>query len=255
MSNVLVNDTSLTAIANAIRSKLGVSTTYKPGQMASAIQSIPTGGSAVLGTKTITANGTYNASSDNYDGYSQVVANVSGVSWDDLAQGNQPSGLITLTGTSLSKMAMSFMPKNNWQVYSTTITTLNDSCFRESLKLTSVRLPNLTTINIGYTFYQCMDTALIDIGSANQIINYMFQQCSALKTLIIRRSSVCELKAINNFNSTPFASNGTGGTLYVPRNLIASYQAATNWSTILGYTNNSIVALEGSSYENPTGTW
>lgn len=44
MSNVLVNDTSLTAIANAIRSKLGVSTTYKPGQMASAIQSIPTGG-------------------------------------------------------------------------------------------------------------------------------------------------------------------------------------------------------------------
>lgn len=76
MSNVLVNDASLTAIANAIRSKLSTSDTYKPGQMASAIQSIPTGGSAVLGTKSITANGTYNASSDGYDGYSQVVANV-----------------------------------------------------------------------------------------------------------------------------------------------------------------------------------
>lgn len=34
------------------------------------------GGSATLTTKTITANGTYNASSDNADGYSQVVANV-----------------------------------------------------------------------------------------------------------------------------------------------------------------------------------
>lgn len=34
------------------------------------------GGGSTLGTKTITANGTYNASSDNLDGYSQVTANV-----------------------------------------------------------------------------------------------------------------------------------------------------------------------------------
>ena len=36
------------------------------------------GGGSTLGTKTITANGTYNASSDNLDGYSQVTVNVSG---------------------------------------------------------------------------------------------------------------------------------------------------------------------------------
>ena len=34
------------------------------------------GAAPVLGTKTITTNGTYNASSDNLDGYSQVTANV-----------------------------------------------------------------------------------------------------------------------------------------------------------------------------------
>ena len=34
------------------------------------------GSSPSLGTKTITANGTYNASSDNLDGYSQVTASV-----------------------------------------------------------------------------------------------------------------------------------------------------------------------------------
>lgn len=34
------------------------------------------GSSATLGTKSITANGTYNASSDNYDGYSSVTVNV-----------------------------------------------------------------------------------------------------------------------------------------------------------------------------------
>ena len=36
------------------------------------------GGGSTLGTKTITANGTYDASSDNLDGYSQVTVNVSG---------------------------------------------------------------------------------------------------------------------------------------------------------------------------------
>lgn len=97
MSNVLVNDASLTDIANAIRSKLSTSNTYKPGQMASAIQSIPTGGSAVLGTKSITANGTYNASSDGYDGYSQVTVNVSGGgSGTDLRSGTYTPAVNTL---------------------------------------------------------------------------------------------------------------------------------------------------------------
>ena len=36
------------------------------------------GGSAYLGTKTITVNGTYDASTDGYDGYSEVTVNVSG---------------------------------------------------------------------------------------------------------------------------------------------------------------------------------
>lgn len=44
MANVLVQDSSLTAIAEAIRSKNGETTTYKPAEMAPAIQAIPTGG-------------------------------------------------------------------------------------------------------------------------------------------------------------------------------------------------------------------
>lgn len=50
-------------------------------------------------------------------------------------------------------------------------------------------------------------------------------------------------------NGTPFASGGTGGTLYVPNALKSSYQSASNWSTILGYATNSIQAIEGSYYE------
>lgn len=44
MAKGLVNIESLSAIANAIRSKLGTTVTYKPAEMAPAILSIPTGG-------------------------------------------------------------------------------------------------------------------------------------------------------------------------------------------------------------------
>lgn len=44
MSLITSDDANYTAIANAIRGKLGVQTTYKPGDMAAAIAAIPTGG-------------------------------------------------------------------------------------------------------------------------------------------------------------------------------------------------------------------
>ena len=74
MANVLVENSYLKAIANAIRNKLGVATKYKPSDMAEAINSIV--GQATLGTKTITANGTYDAEDDSLDGYSDVTVNV-----------------------------------------------------------------------------------------------------------------------------------------------------------------------------------
>ena len=44
MANVIINDTHLSNIADAIRNKKGVSTTYLPSEMADAISSISTSG-------------------------------------------------------------------------------------------------------------------------------------------------------------------------------------------------------------------
>ena len=44
MSKVMVNESSLTAIGEAIRGKNGTTNTYKPSEMAAAISNIPAGG-------------------------------------------------------------------------------------------------------------------------------------------------------------------------------------------------------------------
>lgn len=70
-------DLDLTSIANAIRTKGGTSASLTfPTDFVSAINAISGGGGSTLITKSITANGTYNASSDSADGYSQVTVNV-----------------------------------------------------------------------------------------------------------------------------------------------------------------------------------
>lgn len=73
MANYKVSDTELTSIANAIRTKGGTGASLPfPDGFVSAVQNIPTGGGSTLISKSITENGTYNASSDNADGYSSV---------------------------------------------------------------------------------------------------------------------------------------------------------------------------------------
>lgn len=72
MTKVLLTESHLSDIADAIRAKLGVQTTYKPGQMAAAIGSIPTG-ITPTGTISITENGSVDVTQ-----YATANVNVSG---------------------------------------------------------------------------------------------------------------------------------------------------------------------------------
>lgn len=58
MANVIVDENALQDIADAIRTKNGTQNTYKPGQMADAIEAIPSGGITPTGTINVTQNGT-----------------------------------------------------------------------------------------------------------------------------------------------------------------------------------------------------
>ena len=72
MSKVLVEESNLSSIASAIRSKVGGSTPYKPSEMAAAINEIDTGGITPTGSITITENGTVDVTQ-----YASAVVNVS----------------------------------------------------------------------------------------------------------------------------------------------------------------------------------
>ena len=91
--------------------------------------------------------------------------------------------------------------------------------------------------------------ASISSGSISGLFrNNIFNGCTKLNKLVLRTShAIYPLTNINVFNNTPFASGKAGGTLYVPQTLIATYQAASNWSTILGYTNNQIKSIESTA--------
>lgn len=154
------------------------------------------------------------------------------------------------------------------------VTKLFAASFRDYTPLVSIKLPNLTQVIGNYAlmgtgiqtlsfqklqilwtqgFANMKSLKKVDLGpDINKIYIQAFASSTVFDTLIIRKSTPPTLDNISAFNSTPFASGNAGGTLYVPQAAINSgaYTNATNWSTILGYENNSIQAIEGSIYEN-----
>lgn len=153
---------------------------------------------------------------------------------------------------------------------SNSVTNIGESAFYQNSKLSEVDLPNLihlgnsaffscsslkqvifpkvTSIG-GNCFYNCQNLQTVDLSEITSFGSSCFYNCKKFKTLILRNNEVVPLGSVGIFNLSAFASNGTGGTLYVPQALIASYQATNAWSTILGYPNNQIKAIEGSIYE------
>ena len=112
-------------------------------------------------------------------------------------------------------------------------TIIGSSAFYQCTSLTIVNFPQCTRIDKN-AFQICRSLTTADFSKCIGIETYAFLGCYNLTTLILGASMVCTLSNSNAFSSTPIGGYSTSvgkyGTIYVPASLLASYQAATNWT-------------------------
>ena len=251
MSDYLVTDSELTSVADAIRTKGGTSASLSfPTEFVSAIQNIPTGGGSTLGTKTITENGTYNASSDGYDGYSQVTVSVSGggdqAEIDDVTFIDY-DGTILYSYSKSDFLALSAMPPNpshagltaqgwNWTLaQAQAFITLNDSlCIGQNYKTVDgkthiiadidefsvgleLRIRMYTSVKSGVTVDWGDGSTSVPTGNADTAtyVNHTYQSIGTYEITITATSGTYRL-GYNGSNSSIFHYNSaaTRATAY-----------------------------------------
>ena len=185
MSKVIVNESSLADIANAIREKNGTNDSYFPREMPDAIRNIESGGAAaVIESLDITSNGTYNAPTG-IDGYSPITVNVP-------QDGSPPAEAFVISGNCAYRFA-----RGGWDwfinMYGNQITTeeiTEASYMFSNSKLTNIPFeinfnPIRDVISISYMFQGCRN--LENVPKMNNLIvynlSYLFDGCRMLKEL------------------------------------------------------------------------
>lgn len=109
------------------------------------------------------------------------------------------------------------------------LTSLGSYPFPGCASLKRAVLPRVTHIPI-WGFGQCGALEMVDLCDCTSISGSdTFQACYALKYIILRGSSVCELLGGARLDMTKIASGN--GWIFVPEALVESYKAAANWST------------------------
>lgn len=195
---------------------------------------------------------------------------------EDYAKGLEPSGDIVLTGndplvsygiagrsgitsikiptaTRLNNGAGYLIVNNggSFTVYAPLVTGLTAYAISNNSGMTAVSLPSINGRLASNNLRGNSSLEIADVGQATELTSNCLYGGSSLKKLILRKAdAICTLGSMSALAGTPFASGGSGGTVYVPSALISSYQVATNWSTLYNAGTCTFVALEGSQYES-----
>lgn len=234
----------LTAIADAIRGKTGKTEEMTLDQMATEIAGIQSGGDTAMedGLVARTLTEYTNDRVTTIGGHAfysnTALTSVSFPNVTTIEGINNFQGCTALTSIDFPKLELAS----------------GGNTFRQCTSLTEVVLPSLLGFVPSFRGCEALRQVDVTIGrrypaSAPRISNTTFDGATMLNRIIIRTDEVVVLDNIGAFTGTPFASGGTGGTVYVPSALISSYQTATNWSTLYAAGTCNFVAIEGSEYE------
>lgn len=233
MPHVYTLEENYEDIADAIREKLGVQTTYKPGEMAAAISSISGGGGG-----------------DN--NWSAVMQGDTTALYDNDITSLRPYGLICnissgakiITSisfpnvTELGTNAFGYQ-ENVTTVYLPKVATIGDSIFSNCRSLIDVKLPSLAATSSSNkcssgVFGTCTNIEKIDLGNNSTSFDgtfytSVFSSTYMLKALILRWNAVVACGSNNTLNNSGISAGTT--YIYVPKSLVTSYQSTNRWST------------------------
>lgn len=223
MAYIRTDDSHYKSIASKIREKTGLPTTYKPYEMSNGIEEVYGVGyevgksdeglvlQAVL-DKTIV------------DLYSESTTSIKAHTLRECSK-LRTASFPNLTGE-INGYAFYYCTALESVYFPNAATFLGTQAFASCSKLKHASFPKISYIN-GDPFLNS-GVEVVDFGNIQTIFAQPFQGCSAFKALILRRSGVCTLSQSNAFAGTNIAS-GTAH-IYVPKSLVDSYKAATNWS-------------------------
>ena len=187
------------------------------------------------------------------------TATIGGFTPEQLAANGGITGDLTFTSAITDPRSYAFRSTSISKILSDYDFKYSASMFYGCTSLTEFRTPYATSTNtVADVFRGCSSLELIDWGDRNLTTGAdAFRDCNALKTIILRKTSVASLSNSNAFRScTPIQSGGTGVDIYIPKTLYDAlgtgtndYKAASNWSTLDGYGTITWHPIEGSIYE------
>lgn len=250
MAQYLIQDTTLTSIADAIRNKTGANEPIAVSNMATAIEGISDEGSGgsttntefedALMTGTISGNYTNNRIAT-LRGYAFASCKkLISVSLPNVTTSISQTGLFrdcsVLETVSMPNAKGGLGTQVFMNCYALTnidfadeITSIGSQTFSYCKALVSLCFPKVTTVS-GSAFSYCTSLETIDFSGSITLINTsLFSNCTALATLILRNTTMLTLSNVNAFTNTPIA--GGTGYIYVPTALVETYKADSKWST------------------------
>lgn len=266
MTNYITTDTELTSVADAIRAKSGgnASLTF-PGGFVSEIGNILTDGGYTDGLidRTITSiswngqriggfafAGASSLTTINFPNVTYVAGSAfqnTGIT--ELTEDMFPSLTVINGGDSfwgMTNLTRVFFPTKE-------IPVTNYRTFRNAYNLKTAVIKSVGPS----TFASCSKLTSVDIVDGGMTGGWNFDGCKQLSTIILRKTTIATMGHSAVFSNSSFASDGAGGTIYIPKALYdhlgdgssLDYKAATNWSTVDGYGTITWAQIEGSIYE------
>lgn len=236
MAKYVIEDTTLTNTANAIREKTGKTDTITPSNFATEIASIESGGGSTV-TKGIIIN------ERNGDGYATDVSIVGMTTIPNYYfYGGGKNNLHVLSKylkkiklpeeiTKIGNSAFCYCPQLSLDKLPSSLTELGYSVFSESYLVAIKEIPSGITSIPNSAFYKCNGiTEITAYGNLISIGSSSFGFANNFSKLVLPSvTGIPTLTDTTSFSGTPI-SNGTG-YIYVPDGLVDSFKSATNWST------------------------